>query len=171
MDQTHIHLLANHLPVIGSILAVFVLLYGMFTANSNTKNAAYFLFIIAALGGVITYLTGEAAEETVETIAGINNQTVETHEDLGLYALVSLIILGVAALVSLIAGFKNSVFSKPLSYITLFIALITFGITAYTANSGGKIRHPEISGDQITVPSEKSEAKIKNQKNDDDDDD
>lgn len=170
MDQNHIHLLANHIPVIGSMLAVFVLIFGMYTANSNTKNAAYFLFVIAAVGGVITYLTGEGAEETVESIAGISEQSVETHEDLGLYSLVSLIILGLASLASLIAGFKNSVLSKPLAYITLFIALITFGIAAYTANSGGKIRHPEISGTPVNLPAQNGEEVIKEQKHDDDDD-
>jgi uncharacterized membrane protein len=147
MDLTHIHLLANHLPVVGSLSAIFVLIYGLITRSLNTRNAAYFLFIFAAVGAVITYLTGEAAEHRVENLAGISEVLVEEHEDLGLYALISMVALGCIALLSLVLTVKKSSLAVSMAYITLMVAFVSFGITAYTANSGGKIRHTELSGE------------------------
>jgi hypothetical protein len=70
MSQVHLHLLITHLPVFGSILGAFVLMYGMWAKSNPTKNAAYFIFIISAIGAAIAYLTGEGAEEAVENLQG-----------------------------------------------------------------------------------------------------
>lgn len=72
MDLTHLHLLITHLPIYGSILGGFVLAYGLWTKSNNTIIAAYLLFIISAVGAGIAYSTGEAAEETVESIKTIS---------------------------------------------------------------------------------------------------
>ena len=144
MNQTHIHLVITHLPVIGSILGAFILIYGMLTKSCDTKNSAYFIFIFCAIGAVIAYITGEAAEETVENIAGVSEAMIEKHENAAKIALASMIFLGFSALIALVLSYKKSVFAKSFSYITLIISLIAFGITIYTANLGGKIRHIEI---------------------------
>lgn len=77
MDQAHLHLIINHLPVFGSILGGIVLAYGLWTKTNQTKVAAYILFIISSIGAGISYLTGEAAEETVENIAGVSKDLIE----------------------------------------------------------------------------------------------
>lgn len=71
MDQTHLHLLITHLPIIGSILGALVLAYGIWTKTYQTQVAAYGVLIISSIGAGISYLTGEAAEETVENKYGI----------------------------------------------------------------------------------------------------
>src|SRR5688572_20865606 len=101
MNQTHIHLLITHLPIFGSILGGLVLAYGLWTKSYQTKIAAYILFVISSIGAAIGYITGEAAEETVEHIAGISENLVEQHEGSAVIALVSLIVLGIASIVGL----------------------------------------------------------------------
>lgn len=66
MNRTHVHLLIAHLPIFGSILGAIVLTYGLYSKSSDTIIAAYYLFIISGIGAGVAYLTGEAAEETVE---------------------------------------------------------------------------------------------------------
>ena len=76
MSQVHLHLLITHLPVFGSILGALVLGYGLWTRSNQTKNAAYFIFIISAIGAGIAYLTGEGAEEAVENIQGVSENII-----------------------------------------------------------------------------------------------
>ncbi|MEX2595082.1 MAG: hypothetical protein WD426_20125 [Anditalea sp.] len=148
MDQTHIHLITNHIPVIGSFFGIFVLIYGMIMHSYPIIKAAYYIFIICAVGAAVTFWTGEAAEETIERMGGISEAVIEKHEDSAGIALLSMIILGSASIGALLYPFYQSSFSKLLSYIILAIALISFGITVNTSRLGGNIRHTEIVNNQ-----------------------
>ncbi len=145
MNQTHLHLLINHLPIFGSILGGLVLAHGLWTRTNQTKIAAYNLLVISSVGAVIAYLTGEAAEESVENIQGISKDLIEQHEDLAVIALVALSILGVASLIGLFLTIKKSPLSRMVAVVTLFISLISFGFIARTGYVGGQIRHTEIN--------------------------
>lgn len=145
MNQTHIHLLITHLPIFGSILGGLVLAHGLWTKSNPTKIAAYNLLIISSIGAVIAYLTGEGAEEVVEKIQGVSKSMIEKHSDSAVYGLVSLSILGVAALIGLFLSFRKSPLSRTIAIITLVISLISFGLIARTGYLGGQIRHTEIN--------------------------
>jgi uncharacterized membrane protein len=145
MDQTHIHLLITHLPIFGSILGGLVLLHGIWTKSNQTAIAAYNLFIISAIGAGIAYLTGEAAEETVENIQGVAKTAIDAHEDFAMVSLVSLIVLGVAALIGIVLTLKKSQLTRSVAIVTLLIALVSFGLIARTGYLGGQIRHTELN--------------------------
>lgn len=152
MNQTHIHLLITHLPIFGSILGGLVLAHGLWTKSNQTKIAAYNLFIISAIGAGIAYLTGEAAEETVENIQGIVEATINQHEEFALFALISLIILGLTSIVGLFITLKNLPLTRTVAFIILFISLISFGLVARTGYLGGQIRHTEIASSTNLSP-------------------
>lgn len=156
MDQTHFHLLITHLPIFGSILGGLVLAHGLWTRSNQTKIAAYNLFIISAIGVVIAYVTGEAAEETVENIQGVVEATIKTHEEFALFALISLITLGVVSILGLFLTLRKSPLTSTVAFVTLFISLISFSLVARTGYLGGQIRHTEISNG-ATAPTENSE--------------
>lgn len=145
MNQTHIHLLITHLPIFGSILGGLVLAHGLWTKSNQTKIAAYNIFIISAIGAGIAYLTGESAEETVENIQGVVEATIKQHEEFALFALISLIILGVASILGLFLTLKKSPLTRTTAFVVLFISLISFGLVARTGYLGGQIRHTEIN--------------------------
>jgi uncharacterized membrane protein len=145
MDQTHIHLLITHLPIFGSILGALVLAHGLWTKSNQTKMAAYNLFIISAIGSGIAYLTGERAEERVENIQGVVEATIKQHEEFALFALISLIILGVASIIGLFLTLRKSKLITTTAFVILAISLISFGLVARTGYLGGQIRHTEIS--------------------------
>jgi uncharacterized membrane protein len=140
MSQVHLHLLITHLPVFGSLLGALVLGYGLWVKSNQTKNAAYFIFIISAMGASIAYLTGEGAEEAVENIQTVSENMIKLHEDAAMVALISLIALGVLSLVALI---------KRLSVAVLISSLVSFGLVARTGYLGGQIRHTEITNGAI----------------------
>jgi uncharacterized membrane protein len=144
MNQLHLHLLITHLPVFGSVLGALVLGYGLWVKHIQTKMAAYYLFILSAMGAGVAYLTGEAAEEGVENIPGVAESIIGQHEDFALYALISLMVLGVISLIGLLVGQTKSSLSRSLSFVVLFFSIVSFGLVAQTGYLGGQIRHTEI---------------------------
>ena len=149
MTQAHLHLLISHLPIFGSIIGTLVLVYGLWTKSNHTKNAAYFIFIISAIGASIAYLTGEGAEDAVEHLQGVSENLIEIHEDAAWYALISLIVLGGMSVIALLMSRLKTTFTKFTSTVILLISLVSFGLVARTGYLGGQIRHTEISTDAI----------------------
>lgn len=145
MDLTHLHLLITHLPIYGSILGGFVLAYGLWTNSTHTMIAAYLLFIISAIGAGIAYSTGEAAEETVESIRSVAEAKIDPHEDFAIYALWAFILLGATSIIGLLFTWKKWAGSKTMGFVLLFMTFISFGLVAYTGYLGGQIRHTETS--------------------------
>jgi uncharacterized membrane protein len=145
MNQTHLHLLITHLPIFGSILGGIVLAYGLWTKSNDTKIASYLLFMISSIGAGIAYLTGEAAEETVEHIQGIVESNIKTHEEFALFAISSMIILGVVSILGVYLTYRKSLYTRTTAYIILIISLVSFGLVARTGYLGGQIRHTEIA--------------------------
>ncbi len=144
MDLTHLHLLITHLPIFGSLLGGFVLAYGLWAKSDHSKNAAYYLLIISSIGAGISYLTGAEAEETVEHLQGVSHNIIEQHEDFAVYALIGLIIVGIAALIGIFLIHKKSSLTRAVAITTLLLSLISFGLVAWTGYLGGQVRHSEI---------------------------
>jgi glucan phosphoethanolaminetransferase (alkaline phosphatase superfamily) len=145
MSQVHLHLLITHLPVFGSVLGALVLAYGIWSKSNQTKVAAYFLFVISALGAGFAYLTGEGAEDAVENIQGVSETIIKQHEVSAMYALISLVVLGVVALFALVETKFKTTLVKSTASIALIVSLISFGLIARTGYLGGQIRHTETS--------------------------
>jgi len=144
MDQVHIHLLITHLPIFGSILGGFVLAYAIWSKSDQTKIASYYVLIISSIGAVISYLTGEGAEEAVEDIQGVAKNMIDQHEDFAMFALVGLIAVGVISIAGLYLTIKKSSLANIVATLALVITLISFGLVARTGYLGGQIRHTEI---------------------------
>lgn len=144
IDQTHLHLLSNHLPVFGSLMGLIVLAYGLWTRSNHTKIAAYLVLTVASIGAVIAYLTGEAAEETVEKLQGVSKEMLETHEDAAQFAFYAFIAVGLFSLLSIFVTQKNPLRARTFGWIVFFISLFSFTVVARTAYVGGQIRHSEI---------------------------
>ena len=145
MNQTHIHLVITHLPIFGSFLGALVLIHGIGMKSNQTIIASYNLFILSSIGAGIAYFTGEAAEETVEDFAGVLESSIKAHEDFAMYALVSLIILGLVSILGVFFTLMNSTFVRSFAFLVLFVSLISFGLVARTGYLGGQIRHTELT--------------------------
>jgi len=78
-------------------------------------------------------------------LQGVMESGIEQHEDFAIYALVSLIALGVVSLLGLYLTFKKSNLTRVIAQFTLLLSLLSFGLVGYTGFLGGKIRHTEVS--------------------------
>lgn len=149
MSQVHLHLIITHLPVFGSILGALVLGYGLWGKSNQTKNTAYLIFIISAMGAAIAYFTGEGAEEAVEEIQGVSESIIELHEDSAMYALISMIVLGVFSIVAMVVNRLKTSFIQSMSIFVLIFSFVSFGLVARTGYLGGQIRHTEIGNSAV----------------------
>ncbi|MBL0105292.1 MAG: hypothetical protein IPP51_16865 [Bacteroidetes bacterium] len=150
MNQAHVHLLFNHLPIFGSILAAIVLAYGMKTKSLQTQNASFLVMIISAIGAAITQLTGEGAEEVVENLQGVSKQMIEEHEEMAAISFGAMILLGVLSIIAMFLSSRKSTSLPILAKVILVISVISFGLLARTGNSGGKIRHSEFNSGAVS---------------------
>jgi hypothetical protein len=144
MNGAPMHLILNHLPVLGTLFTFLLLLWGVVRRNETIQKTALAALVIVGLSAIPVYLSGESAEEVIEEMPGVEEAYIEAHETMGKFALWAGIALGVAA----IAGI-GVVATRPASTTSAAVALLVlnalvFGVMAYTAHTGGQIRHPEI---------------------------
>ena len=145
MNSTHLHLLLNHFPIIGTLIGSGLLLAGIFRKNYQLSNSALTVLSIMAIIAIPVYLTGEPAEESVEKISGVSETIIEAHETAATVAIWLMMATGLTALISLIIQFKSKTYKPALNYMVALFALICFAAMARTGYLGGQIRHTEIS--------------------------
>jgi uncharacterized membrane protein len=117
----------------------------MLKKNKEVNEVAFYIFIISSLGAVIAYLTGEGSEEAVEHLQGITKNAIDEHEDFSMYALISLIVLGVGSLLALFLTYRHSSLLSSVTGIVLLISIISFALIGWTGYLGGQIRHTEMN--------------------------
>lgn len=143
MDAVHVHLLLNHVPIIGSIFALALMLYGAFLKNSTVLNTGLVTMAVVALFAIPVFLSGDEAEDIVEKIPGISEYYLEEHEELSEVAIWFISAAGILSLISLIlTKFKSPM--KTLNYLSILLTAVAFTFMVFVGNHGGKIRHSEI---------------------------
>lgn len=157
LNGPQLHLMLNHLPIVGFILLSPIMILVSMIKKSEYKRLALLATVILGLLTLPAYLTGEPAEESIEKYQGVYEAHIEEHEEAAELALfAALITSGLAA-----AGWLYSRRdATKLPLITVLLAgavLTTSGLMVWVGHLGGKIRHPEIRGDMPTQSSEEAE--------------
>lgn len=146
MDGLQLHLLTNHLPIVGTFAALLVVLVGMLRRSDAAISTGLIVYAVMALMAVPAYLSGEEAEERVEQIAGINEGAIHEHEEMAEVTLWLTVISGLLALGAVIAHHRNMKISSKLALAFVIIAIAATAQAALTGHEGGKIRRPDLGG-------------------------
>lgn len=146
MNGVHIHLLLNHVPVIGLVLTVVVLGWGLWRRSDDVVRLGLLMLVVLGVTAIAVYLTGEPAEEAVEGIVGVSESMIESHEEAALLATIGMTVAGVLAL-ALMVRHRNRPLPVRLVRGMLLVALVPTVMVAWAANLGGQIRHSEIRAD------------------------
>jgi uncharacterized membrane protein len=155
MNAAHLHLLVNHLPVVGFAFGLILLAATMLRRGDRGMFAASVLVVvISGAGGLGANFTGEPAEEVVEHLPDVPKDLIETHEGAGLIATALASITTLLAIVLSFATLRKEgrIGVIPLS-ILLVATMATCGAMTWAGSTGGKIRHSEIRGSTSTAPS------------------
>jgi uncharacterized membrane protein len=153
MNIVHLHLLLNHLPVVGTVFGILILGAAWVWRSAALARAGLATFVLLAIVGAIVFLTGEPAEELVEGLPGVAESAIEIHEEVALAATVALGLYGLLALGALIR-YRTAGRAIPRTLIAtaFLLALVPAGAMGYTANLGGQIRHTEIRDGSAATP-------------------
>lgn len=146
MDGLQLHLLTNHLPIVGTFAALLVVLVGMVRRSDSAISTGLIVYALMALMAVPAYLSGEEAEERVEQIAGINEGAIHEHEEMAELTLWLTVISGVLAVGAVITHTRNMKISSKIALAFVIIAIAAFAQAARTGHEGGKIRRPDLGG-------------------------
>ena len=81
MTLVHLHLVLNHVPVVGTFVGIALLLVALARRSRELTLASFGVFVASAAVTVPVYLTGEPAEDRVERLAGVSGAVIERHEE------------------------------------------------------------------------------------------
>lgn len=158
MNGAEIHLMLNHVPILGTLFVAGLLVYGLARGQDAVVRVAFWAMVVVGLVGVATYLSGEAAEEVVEEALDVSHDIIESHEHFAVWGLVATGIATLGALAGLFV-YRFRPIGRGFSILVLVLTIGAFGTLAYTAYLGGRINHPEIrSGAPTTGEGEAGEA-------------
>jgi hypothetical protein len=128
--------------VIGSIWTLIVLALALLWPSPALVRAGLFLTVVVALLAGAAFLTGEPAEEKLETLPGVVEPAMHEHEEAAERALYLSIAAGVLALGTLIGARPPGRKAVVGPFLVLAAAALLLGIAAH---EGGKIHRPELA--------------------------
>lgn len=139
MNAAQIHLFLVHLPVTGFLFSALLLMLGRVRRQELLLRWTRVGVIGFGALAVVTYLTGEGAEEFLENLQLADSHRIGAHETA---ATVSVILAGAAALLHGLGWWKEK-FKRlaGLGDVVVICAAVSLG---WTAHKGGLIRHHEL---------------------------
>lgn len=146
MNEAYIHLITNHFPIIGLFVSLVFLLFAYFLKYSKDfMRVGLWMTFILAITTIPAYLSGEGAEEILEHMNSVDHSLIEIHEEKAKVAFILSQILALIAVSVLFFSRKKSLqFLKTGTLITILSLIFTLIFLAISANTGGKISHPEL---------------------------
>jgi hypothetical protein len=153
MNYAHVHIVLNHLPVLGTLAGLAMLLVSMFRKSAGLERASLAVLAVMAFLALPTYVTGGIATRMLQ-----GQETppppgyIEVHQDAAILALTMLTIMGTLAWIALWQYRRNGRSGPGLVRAVSVTAVLTSAFILQTASLGGKISHPEVRAADAAVP-------------------
>jgi uncharacterized membrane protein len=154
MNPAHLHLMINHFPVIGLIIASAILAVALLRRSDEMTRIGAVLLVFVALITIPVYLTGEPAEHIVEDLPGASEDILHAHEDVAVYAMILIEILGAAALAGLVVFRRALTLPRWFAPGLFVLSIVAMSLVGWTSSIGGQIMHPEARPDFVVEESE-----------------
>ena len=149
MNAAHVHLLLNHLPIIGILVGFIILVSGFVFKSALTRRIGNITLFFAAVFVYPSFNNGEGAEEVVENMPGVSEGLIEKHEELAEQMVNFVTILLPLLLVTFYADWKQKGFLKYVQWTVLAVSFIVIVYGKLVGTTGGEIRHTEIRTEQV----------------------
>lgn len=151
MNSVVLHILSCHVPFVGGILVLALLLYAWRRREAVLMGAAGYGVIAVALGCAIAWASGPASLGALETwIDSAGRAHADRHADIGDFVMV---VWGLAAFVALWGIVLNGA-SRPTprwhAPVLTALVVLGLGLAAWAGHEGGRIRHTELRGPATT---------------------
>src|SRR2546423_12584456 len=128
MSAAHIHLLLNHIPILGTIFGLLLLLYGIEKRSEDVKRTSLWTFVITALITSPVYLTGDGAAQIVGNLPGVSIEIIRRHDDAAGFNITAIEILGAVSLLGLWNARRTRIIARWALIAVLTLSVISGGL-------------------------------------------
>src|SRR5439155_16717 len=128
MNLAHLHLLLNHIPIIGAIIGLGLLVVSLAAQSDDLKRASLMVLAAIALLSLPSFFSGVGARGAIRKDTAIPAGLIERHEVSGMLAL----LIGTVGVLDLrMLGFLKQIPVAPLHRLTPW-AMAGFGVNTLT---------------------------------------
>lgn len=144
MSAAHIHLLLNHIPILGSIFGLLLLLYAMVVKSDEIKRVCFGVFVITALMTIPVFLTGDGAARIVRALPDVSRDIIREHDNAATYSIIAAELLGAVSLLAWWLTRNGKKLATWLLVLVVVLSVFSSVIAARTGQLGGQVRHSEV---------------------------
>ncbi len=144
MNAVQLHLALNHFPIIGVLLMIPLLAWGLARRSRDLLRATLGLTVLLAVMTYPVVLSGESAEELVEDREWASEAIIHEHEERGEKTLIMMLVTGAVAAFGLWRLRGDRAPDRLVPGITLGMLVVSSALLVWTSLEGGQIRHDEI---------------------------
>jgi hypothetical protein len=144
VDTTHLHLLLNHVPTVGTAAALALLLLAILRRDEPLKLAGLEVIFVIALLSMPVYMTGVAAQHKIREMPGVSATAMAIHQDAALYGFIVAELAGFVAWIGLWQSRRRGRAAAAIVPAVVVLTAASLVVMGRAANLGGEIRHPEI---------------------------
>ncbi|HZC35935.1 MAG TPA: hypothetical protein VE242_09995 [Chthoniobacterales bacterium] len=150
----YIHVVLNHLPIYGTILAAFALAVSLLLRSRAAQIVALLLTLIAGASSYPVFVTGQRAYKPIRSVSDdAGADWLDEHMERAEKTIGAFYVMGALALVGLLAPVKWPRSGAPLVVLVLLAAVLCSGVAVYIAQAGGRVRHPEFRSSESPTQS------------------
>jgi hypothetical protein len=150
----HLHLLLNHVPIIGLFVGVGLFVASLTGNNEDLRRSSLIIFAAIALLTIPTFVSGVGADRSIAREAGVSEALVRRHEGAAMLGLWFVVATGAAALIALWRSRRTGATPRGSLAAVLVLAIVAAVLMGRTGNTGGDIRHPQPGAAQAAAITE-----------------
>jgi len=161
-NLAHLHLLLNHVPTVGAVVAMGLLIVAFIRRDEPLKLVGLEVLFAIAVLTLPVYMTGVAAFQKLRNQPGISDTTIHLHQDVALFGFIWMEFAGFIGWVALWQARRRGRAAAGMVAAATALTIVALVVMSRAANLGGDIRHPEIGGAVATAidPTEFFASKI-----------
>jgi uncharacterized membrane protein len=147
VNLTHLHLLLNHVPTVGSVVALGLLLLALVRRDEPLKHAGLEVLFVIAVLTLPVYMSGVAAHQKLRSRPDLSanaDNAIRVHQDAALAGFAVTELAGFVAWIALWQSRRRGRAARGLVPAVTLLSIVALALMARAADLGGEIRHPEI---------------------------
>jgi hypothetical protein len=152
VNLAHLHLIMNHVPTVGSVAALFLLLLGYARRNEHLKHVGLEVLFVIALLTLPVYVSGVAAHQELRPFKQVSDDAIRVHQDAALIGFIVMEFAGFVGWVALWQWRRHGRAARGLVPAATVLLVLALAVMSRAANLGGEIRHPEILAGGVAAP-------------------
>jgi hypothetical protein len=151
MSPAYPHLLLNHLPIGAALAATVLLAVAVRRVTLEGAVYGYVAQVVTAILAIAAFVSGNFAPPALANVAGVATEKITFHQISGLATMIVAVLLGLLACIPLYIPVIANRRGVLIGYLVLSLGLDA--LLAFTASSGGAIRHTELGRyEPVVVP-------------------